>query len=692
MRKSWVKTLLAALILITIRAGLALASQPTEKPEIFQLAGKIDVDGKLEDWAGIKEWPVNQAADGARIEPSDDLTLMARFAFDAGYFYAAVEVKDESLLFPGRKNLFGDSFFLTLVEPSAAADRASFIVFGFTLRDGEPEKFVANRDGTPFPSAFTKDIQLQIVPGSNKKSFIAEAAIPWAYVPFFRPFLQPEGEINFEYQDIDPGRRKSVYLVADPNSGAGRPKRSRGLVFRFVPCLPANGPEFQSLLNASHFYLDGERKIKLAINSPSAQEGWRLTTALSSARGSQISRQELAFGRGMTVMEFPLKIEKPATGHYDLSLGIIDNQGVLKFTEDKPFFLVDNRELEALTAKIEEVKKGEKFEKDEVFRESLPTLEIRLAWIREYMAKAPALAPFDRLEQWHEEIKELVREVEAGKPALFPNGRIVRLAYRPSVDGSLQPYAAFIPEWYDSKKPLPLLLTLSGGPEGEQALSMLATAYYGPAGKKRAGDIILLAPELENPPGWDTVETGKNIMDCINHVKKIYKINEKSIVLDGTGKGAYSAFRLAFLNPNMFRGVMSQMAFFLAPPNTTIEELLELAAQAKTLNILIVQGQESLPGERGQMSLPAESDRALNAREFAAKLRQLGMNVRFLEAKPQRQRGGFREPGAWPGRFSDFGDLSVWSDIAVWLKDILGDSAVLLKPPKKQPEQEPEKK
>ncbi len=691
MIKTLPRMFIAALFGLAVTGNLALSAQPAEKPQIFQADKKIVVDGKLDDWAGIQQWPVNLAIDGTRLEPSADLAVMARLAFDAEYFYAAVEAKDDILNFPQRGAWFGDAFFLVFVEPSEESESSSFIVFGFTLREGEPTKVVVNRDGEPFPQAFTKDIQLKIVPGADKKSFVAEAAVPWVYIPFFRPFLQPEWGINLEYTDVDAGKRKSVQLVTDPNSERDVPKRSRGMVFQFVSHLP-QAPEFQSLLNASHFYLESERKIRLAVQSPSAQRGWQLTTVLSSAQGTQMSKQDLAFDKRMNVVDFPIEIEKPATGHYDLSLGIIDDKGVLKFTEDKQFFLVEKTELDARAAKLNEIKKGEAFQKDEVFRESLPTLEIRLKWIQEFVADAPPFAPLDRLEQWNEEMNDLFRSMEDGKPALFPNGRVVRLAYRASGDGPLKPYSAFIPEWYDPKTPLPLLVTLSGDPEGEQTLGGLAAAYYGPAGKKRAGDLILLAPEPENPSGWYVGEAGQEVVDSINHLKKLYKVKEKSIVLDGSGRGAYGALRLAFLNPDMFRGVMNRMGIFTPPADAGIENLLDLAARASSQNILIVQGQLDQPGLPDQIGPMGEMGTREDARDFAAKLRQLGMNVRLIEAKAGGDRNGRGGPEAGPGGRGGFGVSSSWDDIAGWLKDLLGDSAVFTKPPKRQPDKEREKK
>ena len=686
------RILIAALLAFGAAGSLALAAQTAEKPQIFQADKKIVVDGNLDDWAGFQEWPLTQAIDGTQLEPSADLAVTARLAFDAEYFYAALQVTDDILDFPQRSSQFGDAFFLVFVEPSQEIESARFMVFGFTLRENEPVKVLVNRDGEPFPQAFTKDIQLKIVPGADEKSFAAEVAVPWIYIPFFRPFLQPEWGINLEYADADAGKKKSVQLVADPNSEKDVPKKSRGMVFEFVPRLPG-APEFQSMLSANHFYLESERKIKLAVHSPLVQKGWRLTTVLSSDRGSEISKQDLAFDKGMNVLELPIEIDKPVSGHYDLSLGVIDDKGVLKFTEDKQFFLVEKTELDARAAKLDEIKKGEIYQKDEVFRESLPTLEIRLKWIREFAAEAPPFAPLDRLEQWNEELNDLFKNVEEGKPALFLNGRVVRLAYRAEDEGSLKPYSAFIPDWYDPKTPLPLLVTLSGGPQGEQALNGLAMAYYGPAGKKRGGDLILVAPEPENTSGWYAGEAGQEIMNCVSHLKKLYKVNEKSIILDGSGRGAYGALRLAFLNPDMFRGVMTRMGVFTPPADAGAENLLDLAATAKNQNILIVQGQLDQPGMPDQIAPMGDIGRPEDARDFAAKLQGLGMNVRLIEAKSSAPRGSRGGPGAEFGGRSGFGLSSSWDDIAGWLKDLLGDSAVFLKPPKKEPEKkEGEKK
>ena len=69
---------------------------------------------------------------------------------------------------------------------------------------------------------------------------------------------------------------------------------------------------------------------------------------------------------------------------------------------------------------ITEAKKGEMAEKDEIFRESLPTLEIRFDWMSRFMEESNPYAGLSSIKEWLEEVELLVGNLEQGKPALFP--------------------------------------------------------------------------------------------------------------------------------------------------------------------------------------------------------------------------------------------------------------------------------
>ncbi len=682
-------------------------AQAVDEGKIVELAKPIVVDGSLDDWAGVPEIAVDRTPEGGTLAPSADLTVTVRLAFDAENLYAGVNVIDDDLVFPSRRLQEGDAFYITLVDPDAAGESGRYSTYGFSIFRGEEFKALISRNGKPELMSFVKDIQVKIRPAKDKKSVVYEVAVPWRYIPDFRPFLQPVWGINLAYVDYDAKTHKTVQLVPDVNFaddlagfGAGfrgpmagpgsfggeapgferettapRPKAPapeeaslmiarakakvvrKGRSFRFVPGEPA-APEFQSLLSGNHYFPADDKTVSLAINSPVAQSGWGLLMQLSSSEGSVQSKKSLAFGRGMTVLKFPIDITQPVWGVYDLSLGLLDEKGALKFSEDKQFFLIQTPEFEAVAAKVAEVKKGELYAKDEVFRESLPTLEVRLQWTEQFMKSADRFAGIEPLERWNEEIKELVRSIEAGRPALFPPGRAASLGYRSPVDGSLKSYAVYIPDWYDKNSKFPLFITLGGGTsDPERDVGFFAAVNYSPRGGRKAGDLIFMEPSTDLARNWYAGNAGSEIMAAVDHLRKLYSVNENAIVLDGFDRGAYGALRLALLNPGIFKGVVVRSGAYIPPEDIKAENLFDLMDRAGSLRILMIHGAED---ELAPVS---------EARAVAGRLEKLGAGFRYVEVKD--------------GRHTDY---DRWSEIFGWLKDVLGDAVVTLKPPKKEKE------
>jgi pimeloyl-ACP methyl ester carboxylesterase len=469
--------------------------------------------------------------------------------------------------------------------------------------------------------------------------------------------------LNLSYDDLDAGQKEVVELVPDPDYRPESAAPKKGLDVDFV-LGPPRVLEFESSLNANHFYTEDKPQAKLAVHSPAPESGWQVRMVLTTPQGNVQFQEDLSFDQGMNVVTLPVDIEKKATGICYLSLGVIDAKGALRFTDDQRFFLLDRQELEAWEARIAELKKGDPYAKDVIFRESLPTLEVRLEWVREFMEKSPPFAGLESVQQWNQDVNELFKLVDKAKPALFPNGRIARLGYRSEADGVLRSYSVLVPEWYDPKTPLPLLVTLAGGGADERrAMSGLVSSYFGPRVKKRAGDFFILAPRVDDPGGWYAGASGQRVIETIEHLGKVYSVNSKSIVLDGFSRGGYGALRLALQNPGSFRGVIVRSAALIPPEHSGAENIMDMLDRAKDQNILIVHGAQD-------KDAPVDE-----VRRVVALLQEFKAKVRYIEVK-----------GAG-SEVIDRGD-----DIFSWLRDTLGDSAVMLSPPKKQREKEPEKR
>ncbi len=653
---------LGFLLLIAAPGPVSGAARPAEEGKIIQAAKAPVIDGSLDDWAGFEEMAVVGTPEGRTLPPSADLTVTARLAFDAEYFYAGINVLDDRIDFPARRLREGDSLYITLVDPGSMGESRRYSTYGFSFFQGEEIKWLVSRNGKANRPSFVKDIQIKIKTGEDKKSVVYEVAIPWRYIPDFRPLLQPVWGINLAYTDYDEKVHKTVQLVPDANFRDDLSSVRKGRPFRFVPGEPAV-PEFQSMLSANHYFPDDKKTVSLAINSPAAVSGWELVMLLGSPEGNVQSKKSLSFGRGLSVLEFPVEIAKPAWGNYDFSLGLLDGKGALKFSDDKQFFLVQPPEFESVAAKIAEVKKGELYAKDAVFRESLPTVEVRLLWTEEFMKSADPFADIDPLRRWNEEIKELMRNVEAGRPALFPPGRAASLGYRSPTDGSLKSYTIMIPEWYDKKLRFPVFVTLGGGAaDPERNVGLLEATNFGPRVGRKAGDLIFMEPPADLAQGWYAGPGGPEILAAIDHLKKLYSVNEKAISIDGFDRGAYGALRLALLNPGVFMGVSLRSGRYIPPEDLKSENLFDLFSRAGNLKILLVHGAED------------ELAPVTEARAIAARLEKLGTGFRYIEVKD--------------GAHSDY---DRWPEIFGWLQDVLDGAVVKTKPPKKEKEgREPE--
>jgi len=651
------KLLIACFFLVSS----ALHAQQPGELKIVQAESRFTIDGDLADWEGIAEVPIQFTAEGKELPPSADLTVTARFSFDSEYFYAALKVLDDRIEFPGFGRREGDGFYLAFVGLEGATSNERSLVFGFSRFGDEPVALL-DRPGDEAAGP-VRDVQLQIKWSEPQQTVYYELAIPWKYIPYFRPFFQQKLGINLTYDDLDAGQKEIVQLAPDPDYSpeSATPKKSRSVEFVLGP---ARVLEFQASLNANHFYPEDERRLDLVVRSPEAQSGWQARIFLTTPLGNVQSQRTLSFSQGTGILSFPVELEKTATGIYELSLGVIDDKGALRYTDDKRFFLLDRKEFDAHEARIADIKKGEPYAKDAVFRESLPTLEVRFKWIRDFMEKSPPFADLESIQRWNLEINDLFKLVEMAKPALFPPGRIVRLGYRSEADGALRSYSVLVPDWYDQKIALPLLVTLAGGAADERrAMFALTSSYFGPNVRKRAGDFFIVAPEVDEPAGWYAGGSAQRVIETIEHLAKIYSVNTKSIVLDGFSRGGYGALRLALQNPGSFRGVIVRSGILIPPQHSGAENIMDMLDRGKNLNILFVHGGQD-------KTAPADV-----VRQAVARLQELKANVRYIEVK---------------GTGSE--NFDKWDDVFSWLRGILGDSIVEIKPPKKQRDKDQEKK
>jgi predicted esterase len=625
----------------------ALSTQNAEDLKIRQTDRTILVDGNLDDWEGIEERPIDLTAKGEQIQPSSDLSVTALFTYDSKNFYAAVKVLDDIFEFPNRSWRYGDGFILTFVDPIQGNESDRFTSFGISLEDEKTVALIVNKDGVYFPGIDVRDMKVKIVKDAKKGEIHYEVAIPFKYLVPFKPFIQEKWGINLIYADRDQEERTLVFLYPDPNYDTELSDKRRGAIFQFIHHVPKE-PEIQMSLSTTHFYDDEEKSIILAILSPDEMSGWQITSILlgPSARNVHQS-EEITLKKGMNLLHFNLESRDYATGPYDLSIGVINDKDTLRFKEDDRFYVLNRSEFEQFQKKFDEIKKSKLATEDEKFRKSLSNLEIRFDWIKEYMDEAPPFIGIESIEEWYDEIKTLSKNVEEGKPAVFPLGSIGRYAHRSAIDDTLQPYTVYIPQDYNEKYPTPLFVTLHGSGVNEVRYAYNIAMVLG-AGRFRGGipKMIMIAPQARGLSDWYIGNSGKDVLECIDHIKALYNIDEENIILDGFSMGGYGAWRLSLLHPDLFKAVIIRSGPIVPPPYVKGENILDLMDKlmdkGKNLDFFIVHGAKD-------NAVPVE-----NARRAVQKLKELGISYKYIEIKDAYHTG-----------------YDKWGEIFEWLRSII---------------------
>jgi len=631
----------AILFLMLLSASFSAVQENNTERQIFQTDVKIKVDGILEEWSGIEEIPVAVAPDGKSVAPSSDLAVTAKFTFSAKKFYAAVSVRDDVIEFPNRNRPNGDGFYLVFLDPYEGGEGDRFYIFGFSGEKDNVIKVLLNKDGEYLPGLEMKDVELATEKNDKKNTVVFELSIPWELLLPFKPFFHERWGLNLIYDDYDrEGRKNILELHPDETYNIPASKSRKAEIFQFVKHSPKM-PEFQSTFNATHFYHDEEKELTIAVNSPIDTDDWKVRYELSSGKDNISSTEAFSFKKGMNFIKKPVEIEGSRSGFYDLSYAIISNKDSLRYIANHGFFVLNRAEFGDYYSKLDKARNSEDIEDEEAFVASLPTYEIRLEWIKDFMENAHPFADVRQLTGWFEELDTLARSIEKGRPALFPTGNISRLAHRSSIDGTLQPYSVFIPPTYTGQSSLPLFVTLHASGVDERGNIMLAMrSIY------RRGNFIVLAPRGRGLSDWYLGDSGEDVIECINHVKKIYNVDEKNIILDGFAMGGYGAYRLSLLYPDIFRAAIIRSGPIVPPSGLDGENILDILEKGKEMNYFIVHGEND------------EMISVENARRVSQRMTELGIAHEYEEVKDAGHR-----------------DYRKWHDIFRWLNKIMDMSA-----------------
>ena len=147
-------------------------------------------------------------------------------------------------------------------------------------------------------------------------------------------------------------------------------------------------------------------------------------------------------------------------------------------------------------------------------------------------------------------------ELEAGKPT-WPSatGPVIR-AYRSRVDGSVQPYIAYVPASYDRSKPVRMDIFLHGTNRGMvevQFMSHTAISYGGMPAPAAPDYIQLeLLGRTNNAYRW----AGEaDVLEAVEAAKRSYAIDENRVLLRGFSMGGSGTWHLGLHHPDHWAAI-----------------------------------------------------------------------------------------------------------------------------------------
>ena len=157
---------------------------------------------------------------------------------------------------------------------------------------------------------------------------------------------------------------------------------------------------------------------------------------------------------------------------------------------------------------------------------------------------------FDVLDQGIERAHQLMD----GKPQWEQGTKRIE-AYRPEIDGALQPYGLTFPANYDPSKPVRLYVWLHGRSnnqtEAEFISSFLRPRPPGNAPVADQGQIQLDCFGRINGAGWHWAGEA-DVFEGIAAVKKRYKIDDQRVILRGFSQGGEGAWHISLHHPDAF--------------------------------------------------------------------------------------------------------------------------------------------
>lgn len=126
------------------------------------------------------------------------------------------------------------------------------------------------------------------------------------------------------------------------------------------------------------------------------------------------------------------------------------------------------------------------------------------------------------------------------------------VVFAASADGTVQPLAVYVPQPYDARKSVPLIVMLHGQDQTESQL--LATPWLRTLADQT--HVILAAPWARGDRGFDNL-TSSDVYDALHALEAALNVDRRRVFLTGFSTGGFGVFLVGPLHPERWTALLS---------------------------------------------------------------------------------------------------------------------------------------
>ena len=520
------------------------------------------------------EWTDIELVHSEKKLPKAFLSL----SFDDENFLIKAEVHDNHFKEGNRAWRYGDGFYMNFTMPEGkeiedCLSTERFYSLGFSIEeDGKPHGCLVNHNGQYF---LGKIDQISVDIAIDKEKMIAnyEISIPFSFLKPFNPLVDEISGLYIRYvsQDDDRDSRTQIEIIEDIQADSEMSNRKRFVPvhytfakdspFKIAGVLDNRLTMKENLKLDLHYYSNEEMEEKMLIKLTDGKE--KVFKEIDKA---------LRIKKGKHKVSENIDIGTLESDVYTITVSIKEK------TWTETFYKYSTKKADEISKKIKEL---EQLETNPLLESSINTLKYKLQELDSFVTSFHYREDPATVNNTIKEIDSLIKSCQKDKSIYNKSGYLLS-AFKSPFDDSLQPYSFSFPENFDPEKEYHLLVGLHGSGVDEVGFMRFMGKNIA---EMKATNLICVGPRGRNLSDGYAGQSENDVVDMLNAVKKMFKIN-KTIIF-GFSMGGYGCWRMSLKHPELFEAaaIIAGFPYFGSKPENDMRNFIE---KPNNLSYLVV--------------------------------------------------------------------------------------------------------